>query len=143
MAQKVPPQSNQNNPSLYILAVDDEPLVLRSLEAILEDWGYSVLCAQSLSETRDLLLANGPPTAVVTDYHLRGKETGAMVLEEIRKMFGPGTPALVMTAHASPSKVRKDVGNDVPVLEMPVDPKHLKRLLVDLCQRKEGQDFGA
>ncbi len=116
-----------------ILAVDDDPLVLRALEAVLRVWGYEVLAANGIDEAQRLLQACGKPDAVVTDYLLQDEDTGVMVLDEIRRIYGPGTPALVITGNAQPGTLRRMVGSEVPILEKPVNPKLLKAVVEQIC----------
>ncbi len=117
-----------------ILAVEDDPLVLRALEAVLRIWGYEVLAADGLGAASRLIRSGGRPDAVVTDYRLQDDETGVMVLDEVCRVYGPGTPALVITGNAQPGTVRRVVGKEVPVLEKPVSPKLLKAVVERICR---------
>jgi DNA-binding NtrC family response regulator len=81
-----------------ILAVDDDPTILDLLEDVLEEAGYDVEKADSVS--RAVELAQGREFDVVlTDLRMPG-QTGLELLDEFRAVR-PDTPVVVMTAFAS------------------------------------------
>jgi CheY-like chemotaxis protein len=81
-----------------VLLVDDDPLVLASTAAMLEDLGHQVLEAASGSAALDLLHAGVPVDLLLTDHAMPGM-TGLQLIEAARRAR-PGLPALLATGYA-------------------------------------------
>jgi DNA-binding response OmpR family regulator len=79
-----------------ILAVDDEPAILRLVTRALEE-RYAVRCAQSAAATRRLL-QEGMPDLLILDVML-GEDSGLAVLSEFRRQSD--APVLLITGHGS------------------------------------------
>lgn len=124
-----PPSPEQKGTPCRVLAVDDDLLVLRAITLVMEMWGYQVIPAASVYEAVEQVSRKGRPGAMVVDYRLRDGETGLMVIESIRQMYGDDIPALVITGDTAPDKVREIVASGVHVMHKPVDPERLKRHL--------------
>jgi PAS domain S-box-containing protein len=83
-----------------ILLVDDEPLVLESTAAMLEELGYDVQRAGSGEAALDRLAGGEAFDVVVTDFAMPGM-TGATLAQHIRDRH-PGLPVILATGHAGP-----------------------------------------
>jgi DNA-binding NtrC family response regulator len=81
-----------------LLVVDDEKGIRFALRDFLEDKGYSVDEAESLSRARQVFEAS-PPDAVILDYKLPDG-TAVDFLPTLKKL-DPSVPVLVLTAHAT------------------------------------------
>ncbi|MGZ8846356.1 MAG: sigma-54-dependent transcriptional regulator [Pyrinomonadaceae bacterium] len=81
-----------------ILVVDDEKSITGALAFILNDSGYDVLTAQSVSEATTIL-SNSRIDLVITDYRL-SDATGIDLITYI-KAETPDTEAILMTAYGS------------------------------------------
>ncbi len=79
----------------YILAVDDEPSMLRLLEISLRQAGYQPLTAKDGREALDLIRARDVD-CVVTDLHMPRMD-GLQLLKEIRQMDAD-LPVIIVTA---------------------------------------------
>lgn len=84
--------------SRYILVVDDEPLVRESLEAYLEDEGFSVVGACS-GEVALECIAKAAPGVVIVDMRLPGISGNEVILRG--SALCPGLPFLVHTGAPS------------------------------------------
>lgn len=127
--------SGKSGPCL-VLAVDDDPLVLAALEALLTVWGCDVAAAGSLQEALAMVAVGGrPPDALVVDYRLQDGTTGLMVMDELRKRLGAEIPAVVVTDDTLPDRLREIVANGVPVLHKPVNPSRLEAVVMEMCRR--------
>ncbi len=80
-----------------ILAVDDDPVDIKALQLLLENWGFSVDTAQS---GRDALarLKETEPDLIVADVRMPGM-TGLDVVTESARLR-PGIPVVLITGHA-------------------------------------------
>jgi DNA-binding response OmpR family regulator len=82
-----------------ILAIDNEPLLLRSLALILQRAGYRVTTATSAREARQYFQTDRYDLALLD---LKMPEVdGLSLLHEIH-VYQPGMPVLILTAQAGP-----------------------------------------
>jgi CheY-like chemotaxis protein len=120
---------------LQILIVDDDPMIIRSLRAILEDDGHSVTTATGGQEGIDIVRAaaerDEPFAAVITDLgmpYIDGRKVAAAV-----KAAAPETPVIMLTGWGQ----RLVAENDIPphvdrVLNKPPKLHHLRAALAEL-----------
>ncbi|NGM21327.1 PAS domain-containing protein [Roseomonas stagni] len=84
-----------------VLLVDDEPLVLDSTAALIEELGYEVATATCAEDALAMLdAAQEPFRAVVTDFAMPGM-TGAELAGRIGALH-PGLPVILASGHAGP-----------------------------------------
>jgi two-component system response regulator HydG len=106
----------------FVLLVDDEPLLLRSLKRILERVGYEIALAGSVVEAEPYL--TDPRLDVVLVDLLLGPVSGLELLEKI-KSARPEIEVIVMTGHGS---IESAVGcirrGAFDYLEKPFDEPH-------------------
>lgn len=88
------PASNK----LSVLAVDDDPLVLETLVAQLEDLGHTAVRASSASEALTLLDGHTHFDLVITDHAMPGF-TGAQLIRRIAESW-PRIPVILATGYA-------------------------------------------
>jgi signal transduction histidine kinase len=113
-------------PGVRVLVVDNDPAVLKAMEALLGGWRCTVLAARSLAEAESLL-RQGPPQLLLLDYHLDGAVTGLEL--RVRLPAGEDTPTIVITADHSEA-VRLAVAEaGCYLLHKPLKPLALKSLM--------------
>ncbi|WP_377806521.1 ATP-binding protein [Azospirillum sp. A29] len=118
------------------LVVDDDVNVLMGLKINLEQWGFTVLAAESLDQALDKLKDGGrPPDVIVTDYRLRGGQVGTDVILHLRDSIGIDIPALVLTGEADFDLGGKIAGHGLAVIHKPATPQQLQRVLETLTGR--------
>ena len=83
-----------------ILIVDDEAPVAHATSLLLELEGFEVSVASCKSEALERTRA-AAPDIIVSDYHLRGAETGAEVVDAVRTRLGKAVPAIFVTGDTS------------------------------------------
>jgi CheY-like chemotaxis protein len=95
-----------------ILIVDDEAAVAHATSLFLELEGFDVRVANGKNEALKHL-ASALPDVIVSDYHLRGLETGADVVAAVRVRLRSNVPAIFVTGDTS--KVANDakLGNAI------------------------------
>ena len=91
------------NQSACIMAVDDEPTILRVLRRILEPEGYEVILASDGSSAL-ALLDEHKPDLVILDIMMPGLN-GFQVLDSIRERFD--VPVIMLTARCEEESVVK------------------------------------
>jgi CheY-like chemotaxis protein/anti-sigma regulatory factor (Ser/Thr protein kinase) len=83
-----------------ILIVDDEASVAHATSLLLELEGFDVRVASGKDEALKHV-ASAIPDVIVSDYHLRGLETGADVVAAVRVRLGSNVPAIFVTGDTS------------------------------------------
>ncbi|MGB3211668.1 MAG: sigma-54 dependent transcriptional regulator [Desulforhopalus sp.] len=84
--------------SRTILAIDDDPSILRVMEMRLKSQGYNVLSAADSSDALALAKDTYLDLAVI-DYKL-GDENGVVLMEKLREIQ-PELPAIILTAYGT------------------------------------------
>ena len=110
----------------HVLVIDDDDAVRHGMRELLESWGYRCSVAEGIEEA----LASArqqPPEALITDYRLRGSQTGNDAIAALRGLVGDDLPALLITGDTSPERIREAGGSGVPVLHKPLAPEALRR----------------
>jgi len=82
---------------LCVLVVDDDPLVLTSTAAMIEDLGYRALQAESGASALEELRAGAAVDLVITDHGMPGM-TGLQLAGELRRLR-PGLPVILATGY--------------------------------------------
>jgi CheY-like chemotaxis protein/anti-sigma regulatory factor (Ser/Thr protein kinase) len=94
-----------------ILIVDDEVAVARATGLLLGLEGFEVSVANGKSEALERV-RTARPDLIVSDYHLRGAETGADVVAAVRARVGAEVPAIFVTGDTSKvARAGADLGN--------------------------------
>ncbi len=103
------------------------------MRVLLGGWGCEVLTAESLAVLSTLALSlPSPPDAIVADYHL-DDGTGIDAVAAARAAFGPGLPALMVTADRSPEVRAAAAERDgIALQNKPVKPAALRAWLTQL-----------
>lgn len=95
---------------MKILIVDDEPILVESLEIGLKKYGYTVVKCTNAECAIDYLKKNSHKiNLVITDYSMPGM-SGLDLLREIRARFG-NLPVIMMTAHGEKDLVVEALKN--------------------------------
>jgi PAS domain S-box-containing protein len=87
-----------------VLVVDDERPVAEATSLLLEIEGFEVSVASSEHEALECLRAFSPDV-IVSDYHLRGGETGMGVVAAVRDKLAWTVPAIFVTGDTARSAV--------------------------------------
>jgi CheY-like chemotaxis protein/anti-sigma regulatory factor (Ser/Thr protein kinase) len=124
-------------PSLRLLVVDDDPLLIQSLHDVLESQGHTVVTASGGQEAIDVFQATAdggePFAAVITDLgmpHVDGCRVASAV-----KLASPGTPVILLTGWGQKLIAEGNVPPHVDqVLSKPPKLRELREALVRHCQ---------
>lgn len=122
-----------------VLLVDNEPTMLASLEALMNDWGLDTVARgshdEALAAARDL----GPFDLLVLDYHLDRGRTGMDVLQALRAT-GISAPAVLVSADHAAAVRRAARAAGCALLHKPIRPLALKSLLRHLRAGRSRND---
>jgi two-component system NtrC family sensor kinase len=86
------------NEPIRLLFVDDEENILRSIERMFHDAGYTILTAKSGQEGLAILEAGPPAQVVVSDYRMPGM-SGVEFLRAVARRW-PDTVRMVLSGYA-------------------------------------------
>ena len=112
-----------------VLCIDNERAILDGMQTLLGGWGCRVLKAADLTEALAAIEGGGvEPDGMLVDYHLDAGN-GIVAVAELRRRYGDGLPAILVTADRS-ERVREEArAAAVHVLNKPVKPASLRALL--------------
>lgn len=116
--------------ALWVLVVDDDPIVRASTVAMIEDLGHSALEAASAADALEVLRAAPQVDAVITDYAMPGVTGTALAVKLDR--LRPGLPVVIATGYAD----LLPQASALPRLDKPYRQKELAALLETLLERR-------
>jgi signal transduction histidine kinase len=120
-----------------ILVVDDEPDVRESMLALLGKWRCEVIAAESCAEMLEKLVSvQRIPDLIVSDYRLRGAESGIEVVARLREEFNAQVPALLITGDTGIEQLREAEESGLHVLHKPLNPSRLRALIANLRRER-------
>ncbi|MGF6448295.1 hybrid sensor histidine kinase/response regulator [Paraburkholderia youngii] len=124
-----------------VLCIDDEPSILEGLASLLERWGCEVRVARDEAGALAALADGFVPDAVLCDYQLANRRTGAQALSAMRGALareGHGNVVtLLITGDMASAELAALALQGIPVLHKPVTPARLRRTLEMLWQQTE------
>lgn len=120
-----------------ILAVDDEPDILRVISFSLKKWGYEVITATNGQEGLDKV-ATEKPNLILLDAGMPVM-TGFQMLEELRdNPDWQNIPVIMLTAHSDPKDI--DIAHRYGIIEYitkPFDPMDLREKIENAMSRQK------
>ena len=113
-----------------IVVVDDDTIILLSMRAMLEEWGYEVVAAVSADEAIASLLNLGrQPAMIVADYRLREGRTGVEAIRDIYGVCGVRVPAVVLTGDTDPARIAEVQRSGHRLIHKPISAPMLREIL--------------
>jgi len=113
----------------HILLIDDDVSILAALSMLLENWGYSVECAES-SEQAINALENKQFALIISDYRLPGDKNGIDLIKIAQQK--QGIPSVLLTGEVDPDKLKEGEFRSYKILHKPIKPAALRLLLRQL-----------
>jgi CheY-like chemotaxis protein len=115
-----------------VLLIEDDPLVLEGNEAMLEDWGCSVVGAASISEAVRAVGDKGVvPDVILADFHLCGKETGPEAVAAVNELLLQPIQAIFLTGDTDLGRIEQASASKLFVLHKPVEPERLRAAILE------------
>lgn len=110
-----------------VIVVDDDADIRAGMRTLLTGWGHAVVDAGGLAELLPQLRGMKiVPQLIITDYRLRGVETGHDVVARLRDEFNDDVPAIVITGDTAPERLREAAAGGHVLLHKPVSPQQLR-----------------
>jgi two-component system, sensor histidine kinase len=116
-----------------IVVVEDEPAVLAGLEVLLQGWGAQILAFDSVGAAETWAAATDPavvrPDLFIVDYRLENGRNGVDAIVALRRRFGSGVPAIVVTGSTMTGHDKEAQEKDFHILLKPVVPNKLRAMI--------------
>ncbi|PWC84064.1 histidine kinase [Azospirillum sp. TSH100] len=116
-----------------ILVIEDDPMVLAALEALLGQWGCSVVGAESYDMAVERI---GPVPGrfdlIISDLRLKGAANGIVAIRQIAKLLDRPVPGMILTGDTDPKRLREARLSGYPLLHKPVAPLALRAAVIRL-----------
>ncbi|WP_042442468.1 hybrid sensor histidine kinase/response regulator [Azospirillum sp. B510] len=120
-----------------ILVIEDDPMVLAALEALLAQWGCRIVGAESYDMAVERIgRAPEPVDLIISDLRLRGAANGIVAIRQIAKLFDHPVPGMILTGDTDPKRLREARLSGYPLLHKPVAPLALRAAVVRLIGRE-------
>ncbi len=133
VAAPAPDSSTADISRTRILVIEDDPMVLAALEALLGQWGCSVVGAESYDMAVERIgPAPEPFDLVISDLRLKGAANGIVAIRQIAKLFDRPVPGMILTGDTDPKRLREARLSGYPLLHKPVAPLALRAAVVRL-----------
>ncbi|WP_114418691.1 hybrid sensor histidine kinase/response regulator [Marinospirillum perlucidum] len=126
---------------LEILCIDNEPLILEGMEAMLKGWKCSPHTATSLGAAKELLKDEQAPEIDIylADYHLNDGKTGVEALKALEEDADKSLSGIVITADRT-DEIADEVNEaGYLLLHKPVKPAALRAMITRLLQSRRRQ----
>ncbi len=112
----------------HILIIDDEQAVADATGLLLRVEGYDVSIANGEQEALERF-ENRTPELIISDYQLRGGETGLAVVATLRSKFRSNVPVIFVTGDTGRSKLDPSTIDNARVLSKPIRADELLRVV--------------
>ncbi|MDJ0921586.1 MAG: PAS-domain containing protein [Henriciella sp.] len=126
--------SKKANPSgslsgLTVLCVDDEPIILEGMEALLQRWNCTVYTAQDIVSAQAVLRTH-TIDCVIADFQLKLDQNGLDFLIETQER-APSLHVALLTAEATQNVLNRAAAANISVLHKPADPEDIRSFLLN------------
>ncbi|MBL8384710.1 MAG: hybrid sensor histidine kinase/response regulator [Burkholderiales bacterium] len=116
-----------------VLVVDDDADIRVGMRSLLAGWGYAVIDASGIADLLPQLRGvRQVPRLIVSDYRLRGDETGHRVVERLRHEYNEDIPAIIITGDTAPARLREAAAGGHALLHKPVQPQQLRETMLSV-----------
>ncbi len=113
-----------------VLLIEDDPMVLAALEALLGQWGCTVIAADSYDSAVQRLGPHPrPPDLIMSDLRLKGAANGIVAIRQIVQALGHPVPGMILTGDTDPKRLREARLSGYPLLHKPIAPLALRAAL--------------
>jgi signal transduction histidine kinase/CheY-like chemotaxis protein len=124
------PSLEQYNSSALVLVIDNEADIREGLNSVLQLWGYQVITAASIDDAQQQLTSkNIQPDIIISDYRLKGGNTGVHAIKALHETYDKPIPALIITGDIAVGPLLDMDKSDFQVLFKPVAPMKLRAFL--------------
>jgi PAS domain S-box-containing protein len=125
-----------DDPGGRVLVIEDNAIVRRGLEILLNQFGYEIFLADSSEQALELAAKEKSRfDAIVTDQRLGEGLTGIETAREIHRRAARAIPTMVLTGDTGGARIAEIESSGFPILHKPVDAEDLRSQLARLIER--------
>lgn len=125
--------------SLHVLCVDDEPIILNGMRALLESWGCRVTTLGDADELSDTL-EDTSFEVVIADLELSSSLDGFEVIEACRDTLKVRENVALLTANSEENIAQRAQAEGVRLIKKPVSTDELRQFL-SACEKRSHVQF--
>ena len=126
-AETLPPRTDVR---VTVLLIDDERAIRDATRELLRPMQVDVLVAATIAEAvEQARQATARIDLILSDWRLRGTETGVEAVRAVRRICGEATPAVLVTGDTSADVLTMAHENGLVILHKPLQPRELLRLI--------------
>ena len=126
---------------MRVLVVDDEAIVLKSCQAVLEAEGCEVFLAGSVAEALAFIDAK-PPALLLVDVKMPVQD-GMHLMRRLKQM-GIGIPVIIMTGYSTSATIREaETLGAVAFIPKPFTPDELTATVRSVQKRWQKEEYHA
>ena len=126
----LPPRTSA---TITVILIDDERTIREATRELLRPLQVDVMTAGTIAEAVALARASDKRIdMILSDWRLRGQETGLEAVRAVRAVVGEATPAVLVTGDTSPDLLKLAHASGLVVLHKPLQPRQLIRLIQHL-----------
>lgn len=129
LAASAPPIPVDDVRGLRILVIEDDRQSAQALRGLLDSWGCVVALVEGLQGARTAMDGGFVPDLVLSDFRLRGGESGLQTLDSLRTQLDRPLPACLMSGDTDPELIQACRDAGLPLLHKPVRPAKLRTLI--------------
>ena len=108
-----------------VVVIDDDRTILKAMDGLLRNWGYTAVTATSDAEALYRLADLGRrPDLIICDYRLSEGKFGFEAIERLREVFE--IPAMMITGENAPTDPQDGRTGRYQTLFKPLNPNSLK-----------------
>jgi len=126
---------------LHLLCIDNEPIILEGMQAMLKGWQCKPYAATSLEQAETLLSREDTPVIDVflADYHLNDGQTGVQALKSLEQNAQQTISGIIITADRTDEIAAEVNAAGFMLLHKPVKPAALRAMMMRLLQGRKKQ----
>lgn len=121
-----------------ILCIDNEPLILEGMKALLTGWDCEVFTVANQQEALQLVIEEETQANIyLADYHLDSGKTGVGALQALEEKLANKLSGIIITADRTPEIANEISDAGFLLLHKPVKPAALRASLTRLIQSQK------
>lgn len=120
---------------LRVLLIEDDPAVRLAMSDLMVALGCACLAAGSVDDVLGQL-SGFAPEVIVSDYRLRGEQTGVQAIARLTAQLGRPVPAVIVTGDTAAERLREAHASGFMLLHKPVPVDTLHAALLSLSGRQ-------
>ena len=119
-----------------VIIIDDEALIREGMTTVLNQWGCSVLQAESIEDALEQVGDDCAIDMILSDYRLRENTTGIDAILALHNQCKKNIPAIILTGDTDPERLKEAKASGFKLLHKPVSSAKLRSLMGYLLDQR-------